>query len=158
MCVCVIVCVYLSASAQTQEWLWSDTLVLYDISYGLLAFLNDGTYCASWTITEILHHIISEEFAVCLSGRISSFCDPTSSSSLLLPSLPFAFHPLHFQPPSLSPLVSDLFPCFSPSVRLSIWCSLFQLLCPSRTINPSPQPIPGPRSARTCKHAPTCSR
>ncbi len=37
-------CVCLSESAQSQEWLWSDTLVLYDISYGLLAFLNDGTY------------------------------------------------------------------------------------------------------------------
>lgn len=35
-----------SVSAQSQEWLWSDTLVLYDISYGLLAFLNDGTYCS----------------------------------------------------------------------------------------------------------------
>lgn len=55
-------------SAQSQDWLWSDALVLCDISDGLLVFLNDGTYCNPRDIIEILHHFISEEFAVCLTG------------------------------------------------------------------------------------------
>ena len=67
------------------------------------------------------------------------------------------FKPLFFL--SLVLYCSDLFPCsFSsirPSVRPSVWCCLLQLLCPSWTINPSRQPVPGPRTANTYSHMQT---
>lgn len=109
---------------------------------------------AYWSIIEILHHIISEEFAVCLSGQIP-LSSPLLSSTLL--SSPLISPVLS---PSLLPAATFLFSSLpliyslvsSPSVRLSVCCSLFQLPSPSRTINPSPQPIPGPRSVSTRTH------
>lgn len=82
-----------------------------------------------------MHHIISEEFAVCLSGRISI-------SLLISCPLPFSLSPALLTPSSssLSSSPSLIYPpgSFHPSVRPSVWSRLLQLPCPSRTINPSP--------------------
>lgn len=148
MCVC-----NRERERESQGWLRSDTLVLYDISSGFLAFLNDGTF---WRL--LLKSCITsflKNFAVCLSGRISIFllvsCPLSSSVSRALLT-PYSY-------PSFSPLLLWFIPRFfssaRPSVDPSVWCCLLQLLCPSRTINPSRQPVPGPRTANTYSHMQT---